>query len=89
MKNKIGPEEAINILKGIENNLSIQERKALKVAYDALNKQIPVIPIKNPYTSGSMYRSCGLCGRSHDLTRLTHKYCEQCGTRIEWKKRRK
>lgn len=84
-------EEALKIVK---NNLSVavhdadginpeyeyEQVKALEMASDALEKQIPMKPNFGK-AQGSRWRSCPAC-----CARVinTYKFCDQCGQKLDW-----
>lgn len=72
---------AISVLEEIQRYREIGTVDECK---KARRKQIPVKPLKHPYAKGSMYRICGACGKTSDLTHNRHYYCYNCGTRVDW-----
>lgn len=64
--------------------------KALKMAYEALDKQIPTVPsnVKFVKFTGSVREQfkkgdCPCCGCAVD-TDDDFKYCSECGQKLDW-----
>lgn len=89
--------EAIKELKySIEPNQGFMEcrtgtirEEAIKIAIEALKKQIPMEPDYegDGYADGELVYDtwiCPNCGRHYEVDYDDYEYCPQCGQRIDW-----
>ena len=66
-----------------------QIKEAIKVAIEALEKQIPEIPDYegDGYANGELIYDtwiCPRCGRHYEIDYDHYVYCPQCGQLIDW-----
>ena len=86
-------EEAIKVLNTIDNCLKGNgydwEHEGIKTAIQALEKQIPKTPALegDGYSEGELVIDtwyCPNCDTAYELDCYKHKYCPECGQRIDW-----
>ena len=86
-------EEAIKVLNTIDNCLKGNgydwEHEGIKTAIQALEKQIPKKPALegDGYSEGELVIDtwyCPNCDAAYELDYYRHKYCPECGQRINW-----
>lgn len=81
------PEEAISIIKcaigEVEWNYPLDYAEAFEVAIEALEKQVPKKPLKNPkeFYGRNLY-SCPVCNYGYFLG--GNKFCFRCGQKFDW-----
>lgn len=79
-------EEALDYLKDPIGKSFDVHREALKVAREALEKQIPKKPIELPeeetfYDGGYYGHKCGMCEFPVYDDQI---YCDKCGQKLDW-----
>lgn len=65
------------------------QKELMEVTVDALERLLPVKPIRHSYTVEMTGRRhsmtyCGHCGDYHQRVVRGDKYCRKCGTAIDW-----
>lgn len=75
------PEEAIKYLRDPIGKSLEQHDKAVKMAIEALEKQVPKKPERL-----NAFRSIGKCGGCEKVisTRTASVYCQYCGNKVDW-----
>ena len=75
------PEEAIKYLRDPIGKSLEQHDKAVKMAIEALEKQVPKKPIE-----GATFKHIGKCPdcRQTISTRSAFRNCQYCGQKIDW-----
>ena len=81
-------EEAIMIIQAIPekiwNQMDKSEEEAIKIAVEALEKQIPM-NVVNFENACDTYGDCPRCGESHWFEGDdAFKYCPECGQALDW-----
>lgn len=77
------PEEAISIMKCAIGEFEWKYAEAFEVAIEALEKQVPKKPLKNPkeFYGRNLY-SCPACNYGYFLG--GNKFCYHCGQKFDW-----
>ena len=67
--------------------ISKDDKEAIKMAYMALEKQIPKKLLSVKYVENSMYVKCPSCKLTTELyDGCIMEYCKNCGQAIDWSK---
>lgn len=87
-------EEAIELITCVrrEGTFSIAEFEAVKLAIQALEKQIARKPIKKHYEDDEespyiKYKCPNECGSKYQLFQKVERYCINCGQKLDWSDR--
>lgn len=73
----------------IRNGFKLEEdynnfaRQVVKIAIEALEKQIPKRPLKQRYMNDELIGVCASCKLQWDVA-YYQRYCSNCGQRMDW-----